>query len=133
MTEDVKGIVDQVCHRHYADRLLVLLEEERAKFGNANKELMQAFVDALIEYGEYPSELTPVMVKQGITHLEMVEGYGAEWHRWREPLECPHCATDLCARESGPPFKREIGIYSRELDRTTGFKCPDCDEMVSER
>lgn len=111
--------------------LLAALADERDKYTESDKEVMQGYVDALIECGEYPSELTPVLVKQGTTHLRMVIAYGADWHRWREPLECPHCTTDLRNHESGPPFKREIGIYNMALDRTTGILCPDCDQMIS--
>lgn len=52
---------------------------------------------------------------------------------------CPKCKADL----TGPPiperqrefcrpgdthFSRVIGIYDRDLDRTVGWRCPDCKE-----
>jgi hypothetical protein len=113
-----------------AMELIDALKAERAKFTKADKDVMQGYIDALIECGEYPAELTPVMAKQGTTHLRMVEGYGADWHRYSGPLECRHCKADLRNHESGPPFKREIGISDRLLDRITGYKCPDCGEML---
>jgi DNA-directed RNA polymerase subunit RPC12/RpoP len=48
---------------------------------------------------------------------------------------CPHCGASL----QGAPipadeqesygathFSRKIGIYSREVDRTVAWRCPDC-------
>lgn len=54
------------------------------------------------------------------------------------PVElCPHCGADLIGesipehvREHySPPYywKRKIGVYSLELDRTTHWQCPDCE------
>lgn len=40
---------------------------------------------------------------------------------------CPKCGTDL--RYKGPggfPYRRTIGIYSIERDRTAAWRCPDC-------
>lgn len=55
------------------------------------------------------------------------------------PLDCPKCKADLAyiAPEESIPdplgftpepetFSRVIGVYSRELDRTTHWRCPDC-------
>jgi hypothetical protein len=48
---------------------------------------------------------------------------------------CPHCNTSLqgdpIPRESqeaygATHFGRQIALYSRERDRTEGWKCPDC-------
>ncbi len=46
---------------------------------------------------------------------------------WKSPVECPHCKCDLRDHKNGVPFKRTIGVYSREQDRTTHWKCPDCE------
>jgi len=47
------------------------------------------------------------------------------------PTECPKCKADL--RQKPPPhyrgrgdLSRVIGIYDRDRDRTTHWKCPDC-------
>ena len=52
------------------------------------------------------------------------------------PTECPHCRADLrgyeiplCDRHAyggKERLTRAIAIYSRERDRTTHWKCPDC-------
>lgn len=52
------------------------------------------------------------------------------------PLTCPACKADLRGDEiplrwrtdygGATHFCRAIGIYSTELDRTTHWKCPDC-------
>lgn len=112
-----------------AEELLDALQDEREEYTKANENVMQAYIDALIECGEYPKSVTG----SRSTHLSMVKGYGVTWHRYSGPLECLHCRTDLKDHVNGPPFKREIGIYSTALDRTTGYKCPDCDQMISER
>src|SRR5574340_130842 len=49
----------------------------------------------------------------------MVGGWGARWHEWRPPFECPHCKADLRDHRTGPPFKREVGRYDMARDRTT--------------
>lgn len=56
--------------------------------------------------------------------LTMVKDYGARWFEWREPFECNNCKVDLRNYETGPPFKREIGIV--ENDSVKNFICPDC-------
>jgi len=76
----------------------------------------------MIEAGVYPH--TKVSSKIGIQ--KMVEGYGAYWFEYDAPHICPHCRSDLRDLENGPPFKREISNYSRELDRTVYYTCPDC-------
>lgn len=52
-----------------------------------------------------------------------------------EPLNCPHCGVsllgdkipqDISKHYSGTHWKREIGIYDRDLDRTVAYRCPDC-------
>lgn len=48
---------------------------------------------------------------------------------------CPFCKCSLIGDEipvdirhhyGGTHWRREIGIYSRILDRTVAFRCPDC-------
>ncbi len=53
-----------------------------------------------------------------------------------EPLNCPHCGVSLLGnpipeadREhygAATHWKREIGIYDMDLDRTVKYRCPDC-------
>ncbi len=53
-----------------------------------------------------------------------------------EPLNCPHCNAnllgdkipdeDIASFGGATHFKREIGIYDWEKDRTVSYKCPDC-------
>jgi len=106
-----------------ATQLLAALKEEREKFEKADTAVMQGYVDALIECGEYPKEVNPRMKA---THLSMVEGWGAYWHQWKGKLECPTCGADFRDLVNGPPGKREISIYSRARDRTVAQRCPDC-------
>jgi glutaredoxin len=107
------------------------LENERSKFTNSNTDLMQKLVDELVANGEYPIK-TPTMEKYGYSHLKMVQCWGSKWHIFEEPLECPHCKADLRSL-NGPPFKREIGIYSRDQDRTIRYDCPDCHKTIELR
>lgn len=53
------------------------------------------------------------------------------------PLNCPHCKVNLLGEKipdemtehyAGTHFKREIGIYDFDKDRTVKFRCPDCNE-----
>jgi len=42
---------------------------------------------------------------------------------------CPFCKADLryCHDEpEGIIYSRMIGVYSRDLDRTVAWRCPDC-------
>lgn len=80
-------------------------------------------VNEAVERGIYPATS-----KIGLSAVRMVECYGADWHEFREPLNCPHCGTDLRDHENGPPGKREIAMYDRDRDRTTSYKCPDCNK-----
>lgn len=57
--------------------------------------------------------------------MMLVDKYGARWFEYRQPRRCPNCNTDLRAA-GGPPLKREIAIYDRDLDRTVAYRCPDC-------
>lgn len=53
-----------------------------------------------------------------------------------EKDNCPHCGVSLWGDEIpekdrehySPPYRwrREIGIYDRDKDRTVEFECPDC-------
>lgn len=103
--------------------LLDYLDAERRKFDEADDNLKLQMVKELIKRGVYPAETVPGNPN---TVSTMVNGYGAKWHEWRPPFACPHCGADLRDHETGPPYKREIGMYSDELDCTTGFICPDC-------
>lgn len=103
------------------DTLLEMVREERERFTRCNTELLHAMVDELISRGVYPKES-----KTGNTIYAMVDGWGAYWHIWNSPLNCPNCNADLRDHEHGPPGKRELAIYDRELDRTVAFRCPDC-------
>ncbi len=87
---------------------------------------MDQMIEQLIARGVYsakPQEGNPSTTKR------MVECYGATWHIYRQPLECPHCKTDLRDMRAGPPFKREIGIEAN--DRVSHFECPDCQKTIT--
>jgi hypothetical protein len=109
--------------------LLDLLDKERSgldenrHFREPDAAKMKEMIDLLIVRGVYPPETAPGNPN---TVYAMVSGWGARWFQWAAPLSCPHCKADLRNHVGGPPFKREIGIYSREADRTVGFTCPDC-------
>ena len=113
--------------------LLDRLDEERSKFSNANEAVMVKIVEELVRRDEYREPIgTPHEVKHFVpleSILKAVWGYGARWHRYREPLRCPLCLTDLRDHENGPPFKREIGRIER--DRVAGWNCPDCGKEMS--
>ncbi len=56
-----------------------------------------------------------------------------------EPLTCKHCGVsllgdpipkDIRPHYAGNYFKREIGHYDMEKDRTTAFFCPDCKKKI---
>jgi len=113
------------------EQLLDSLDKERRKFTRSNQELMQLMIDELVVLGVYPT--TKIMKEHNYTPMSMVEGYGARWHEWSEPLNCPHCGADWRNFQSGPPFKREVGVYSREQDRTTEWMCPDCKKSTPRR
>lgn len=99
--------------------LLKMLDEERGKFTESNKEIMQLMVDELVTRRIY-GRVSGI----NMTALEMVECYGAYWFEWREPLNCPACSADWRDLEHGAPFKREIGIS--DGDTVYKWKCPDC-------
>jgi len=102
------------------------LEVERGKFTPDNESLMQGLIDKLVKKGIYPSKKTKTMEKYGYSILDMVKAWGVNWHIYQEPLECPYCNTNLKNEESGPPFKREIGISDLVLDKNVDCMCPDC-------
>lgn len=110
------------------DDLLDELDDERQKFTAADSNVMRRMVDELIRRGVYPAETVEGNPNNVFT---MVEGYGAYWHVWRPPFECPHCKADLRDHRTGPPFKREVGMYDDVKDCTTGFICPDCKVNLS--
>lgn len=59
-----------------------------------------------------------------------------------EPHNCPHCGVNLLGEPIPDDslqhygngriryFKREIGYYSMEYDRTMYVTCPDCKEKL---
>lgn len=103
------------------EKLLDQLDEERRKYTKADRQVMEDMIGELVIRGVYPAKPRA----PGNTLLGMVHGYGARWIEFRGPLACPHCKADLRS-PSGPPFKREIGIYDEGRDYTTHFECPDC-------
>lgn len=107
-----------------SEELLKELKEEQRKYPS-NKERMQEICDLLVSMGVYPE-----ISKMGRPALKMVEFWGAYWHIYDEPLFCRHCKADLRNHETGPPGKREIGIYDRGLDRTVEYQCPDCKKAI---
>ena len=113
---------------------LARLKEEREKFTDSDKELMQQMVDALVAAGVYPplsDYLTGDQCK--LTHLKMVECWGEDWHIYRGLLNCPHCNADL-RDPKGPPFKREMGIQIRGLyDGVAYYQCPECQGAFSRK
>ena len=102
------------------DGLLAMLDQERSKFTRSNGDLLRRYVDELVARGVYPSHWP------GPTPYERMSGWGADWHRYEEPLHCPLCNADLCDRVNGPPGKREIGRSDLRLDRIVEWHCPDC-------
>ena len=113
--------------------VIALLKAEREKYSRKDKNVMQRCVDELVRRGHYPKS-TPTMEKYGYTHLSMVEGYGVDWCIYREPLNCPKCNADFRNLESGPPFKREIGIeITEKYDGVDHFQCPDCGHEFGHR
>ena len=113
-----------------AEKTLRALTKEREKFTQSDKVKMQKLVDDLVEMGEYPNDVI-TKLRSGMTPLTMVEGWGANWHKYTGTLNCPHCNADLRDLKTGPPFKREIAIYDMYADRTTHFQCPDCKQSIA--
>lgn len=54
----------------------------------------------------------------------------------KRPDDCPHCGVSLIGDPipeadrhffgNATHFRREIGVYDRERDRTVAYRCPDC-------
>lgn len=103
--------------------LLKMLADERGKFTRSDKVVMSELISELQSRGVYPQDTVPGNPNSVVT---MVECWGAYWHEWSGQLSCPHCHVDLRDQNTGPPFKREIAVYSRERDRTTHYSCPSC-------
>lgn len=112
----------------YTEALLKELDEERGKFTKSDDVKMDHLIALLVLAGEYPAT-----TKTQNTVKQMVDGWGAYWHRWSEPLECPQCHTDLRDHECGPPFKREIQVIpDRMREGTYHFECPNCKYHLAE-
>jgi hypothetical protein len=114
--------------------LLDILETARMPVDDAgfpcepNVDQLRELTGRLIRLGVYPAETVSGNPNDVLT---MVRGYGARWFEWREPLACPLCAVDLRDHRTGPPFKREIMNYDRDLDATLYYTCPDCKGIVT--
>lgn len=116
----------------YALRLLMELDKERSKFTKWDENKMQEMIDVLVKEKIYPSKPTPAMKQHGYTILDMVKSWGVNWCIFDGMDECPNCGADLRDEKNGPPFKREIGIYSMEEDRTVDKICPDCHKSIND-
>jgi hypothetical protein len=112
------------------EELLDALDAERDKYGKANDMLMHDMVDELVNRGVYP-QTTPAMVECHYTHFTMVESWGARWHLYCEPHNCPHCNADLRDVLHEPPGNRKIGLEM--YDRCVAFICPDCRKAIWEQ
>lgn len=89
-----------------------------------NPDKIKDLCATLIEMNVYPA-----FAESGCDALTMVNCYGADWHIWREPLNCRHCHADLCDHDVGPPFKLEIGVMIGDLCES--FVCPFCGKTIS--
>lgn len=106
--------------------LLDTLDAERRRFTLSDKDLMLAMVNELIRRNVYPARPSDKYPQNTNSTLTMVEYWGAWWHEWKGVMTCPACGSDWRDLRSGPPFSREIGIYSRDQDMTMAYRCPDC-------
>lgn len=107
------------------EELLKELNEIRLKFSDRTIEddaRYNEIIMLLVQFKVYPEKNKT----NRYTAEQMVDNYGVMWHVYGVPLNCPHCKGDLRDLTSGPPFKREIGIYSPERDITTAWQCPHC-------
>lgn len=128
------------------DRLRAALDQFKQRFNDATGECAR-LRQALGKITKHPDTPGPVMQ----IACEALEGAspapppdapvaptGGRWMGWRH---CPKCNADLTGepiperhREHYPPgdthFSRVIGLYDRELDRTVGWRCPDCKSRV---
>ena len=104
-----------------SEQFLQALEKERWKFGGGDAARMDSLILWLVNAGEYPAETVP-----GNCHTirQMVDGWGAYWHRWEGILECVVCGEDLRDQKLGPPFK----LYSirKQDDGSILLTCPAC-------
>lgn len=111
----------------YDDRLLKLLDKElRKPAAKLNDLAVEEYIQVLVETGVYPAS-TPAMKKNGYSHRQMAEGWGAWWHEWRKPHNCPLCGADLRDHSTGPPFMRAV-LWKPE----DHFYCPDCNQKIAE-
>jgi len=110
--------------------LLRALHEERNKYTESNKEYMAALVNKLVELGVYPA----FGFNGRYPALQMVEGYGIDWHQFDAPHYCPLCQSDLRDWEAGAPGKREIYVKPDPIknDHDPYFMCPDCKGNITE-
>lgn len=115
--------VQRILSRVTDDELLEALKDERELFSRSSEAVMKVMIDELVRRKVYP-ETMPEGNHNDV--YAMVSGWGAYWHIYRGTIECPHCKADLRDSKIGPPFLRQIGISDRDLDRITGWQCPDC-------
>lgn len=108
--------------------LLDRLDEEKRQFSKADAAVVRSLLEELVRRGEYrepigtPHEVRPFVPLASIE--KAVDNYGARWHRFRAPHECPKCKADLRDHWNGPPFKREVAHVA--YDRISEWSCPDC-------
>lgn len=123
-SSDTAAVPGEAANDPNAETWLAELDAERSKFSRASDWQMRLLIFKLEDCGEYPTEWngTPIDV------WGRVQGWGAYWHRYSEPLECPNpeCKADLRDPVWGPPGKREIGESSITQDRIVAWHCPDC-------
>jgi hypothetical protein len=120
----MKSRPDSIFHRKNDEDLLKMLSEERLpRNRERNTFLFESLIEELISRDVYPAE---TVEGNPNTVRAMVEGWGAWWHQWSEPLECPRCKADLRDFKLGPPFKREISHVDPGRDEVTHSSCPDC-------
>jgi len=108
--------------------ILQKLHVERQKFTKSDRELMELLVSRLVEMGVYPK-------CGGGTYkypaLKMVECYGVDWHQFDAPHFCSECHSDLRSWDTGPPYKREIYVKSRDREFQSYYQCPDCKANIT--
>ena len=126
MTPDFKTLDNEALLEKVADERLPNMKRKQGEpFREPDEQLIHSMVDELIARGVYPKE---TVEGNPNTVYSMVDGWGAHWHVWRGPFECPHCKADLRDQRTGPPFKREIGMVAH--DRVTHYVCPDCKQTI---
>ncbi len=113
------------------ENLIELLDElDSIRFSNEEEKIRRfnEIISILAENGVYNK--TPAMIKYNYDFSTMVSSYGARWFEYESPHKCKNCGSDLRDHSTGPPFKREIGEYSYDLDRTIRVVCPDCRLLI---